>query len=485
VVQKNRGYAALRGEVLDDIKFGTSGWRGVIADDFTFERARFVVAAIGQFLIDSGEASRGILVGYDTRFMGGEFAEDAASMLNGMGIDVLLCTGPVPTPTISSVIIGRKLGGAINFTASHNPPRYQGIKFSPSWGGPALPETTNAIEENVRVIRRKGLPGGRDVPGRLERIDPAPEYLLDLSTKVDLGLLARSGPEIIFDALYGTGAGYLDRILIEAGCTITAINDHMDPLFGGDSPEPSEERLSDLARRVSERSALGISTDGDADRFGIVGSRGEFYTPNIVLALLADYLLGKRRFDGDIARSVATTRLLDDIASAYGRRCHETPVGFKYIGQMISRNMLALGGEESAGMSIRNHIPEKDGILACLLVAEMVAATGKTLGQLKADLDGKYGPRFSIRINLRLTDELAARLRTILESPPASIGGHEPVEMVKVDGTKWVYRNGDWVLLRLSGTEPVARLYVEAASDTKLATLKNVFMQWVSGDGQK
>jgi phosphoglucomutase len=442
------------------------------------------VAAIGRFLIDSGEDSRGILVGYDTRFMGREFAEDAACLLTGMGIDVLLCTGPVPTPTISSVIIGRKLGGAVNFTASHNPPRYQGIKFSPSWGGPALPETTNAIEEGVRVFRKKGLPSSRKVAGRLERVDPASEYLADLSGKVDLGLVARSGPEIVFDALYGTGAGYLDRILKEAGCAVTAINDHKDPLFGGDSPEPSEERLSRLARMVSERAALGVSTDGDADRFGIVGSHGEFYTPNIILALLADYLIGTRHFKGDLARSVATTGLLDDVASAYGRRCHETPVGFKYIGEMISRNMLALGGEESAGMSIRNHIPEKDGILACLLVAEMVAAKGKTLAELKTDMDGKYGPRFSVRVNLRLTEELADRLKTILKSPPASVGNQEAVEMVKVDGTKWVYEGGDWVLLRLSGTEPVARLYVEAASAEKLSMFKNLFTEWVSGDGK-
>jgi phosphomannomutase len=442
------------------------------------------VAAIGRFLVDSGEAGRGILVGYDTRFLGREFAEDAAGLLTGMGIDVLLCAGPVPTPAISSVILGRKLGGAINFTASHNPPRYQGVKFSPSWGGPALPETTHAIEEAVRFYRKKGLPTGRAAEGRLERIDPAPEYLLDLSGKVDLGLVARSGPEIVFDALYGTGAGYLDRILREAGCAVTSINNHVDPLFGGDSPEPSEQRLAKLADIALERSALGISTDGDADRFGIVGDLGEFYTPNIILAMLADYLIGTRRFDGDIARSVATTGLLDDIAAAYGRRCHETPVGFKYIGQMISRNLLALGGEESAGMSIRNHIPEKDGILACLLVAEMLAATGKTLAELKTGLDGKYGPRFSVRINLRLTEELADRLRAVLESPPLKVGGLQPVDMVKIDGIKWIYEGGDWVLIRLSGTEPVARLYVEAATEERLSRFQAVFTQWVSGDGQ-
>lgn len=423
-------------------------------------------------------------MGYDTRFLGKEFAEDAAALLTGLGIDVFLCSDPVPTPAISSVVLGRELGGAVNFTASHNPPHYQGIKFSPSWGGPALPETTHAIEEAVRVFRTRGLPGGKAGGGRLKRIDPAPEYLRDLSGKVDLGMVARSGPEIVFDALYGTGAGYLDRILKEAGCAISSINDHIDPLFGGASPEPSEERLSALAAVVSERSALGLSTDGDADRFGIVGDHGEFYTPNVILALLAEYLLGTRRLEGDIARSVATTGLLDSVAAAYGRRCHETPVGFKYIGQMISQNLLALGGEESAGMSIRNHIPEKDGILACLLVAEMVASEGKTLADLKTEMDGKYGPRFSVRINLRLTHDLADRLRGILGSPPAELGGLKPIDMVKVDGVKWIYPDNEWVLIRLSGTEPVARIYVEAASEQKLSTLRDVFTQWVSGNGQ-
>jgi phosphomannomutase len=423
-------------------------------------------------------------VGHDTRFLGEEFAEDAAHQLTEKGIDVLLCDGPVPTPAISSVILGRKLGGAINFTASHNPAHYQGIKFSPAWGGPALPETTKAIEQKVRVFQRKGLPVMEVVRGRLERIDPAPEYLKDLAGKVDLALVASSGPEILFDALYGTGAGYLDRILDEAGCRVTTIRGQRDPFFGGASPEPSEDRLADLLEQASERSALGLSTDGDADRFGVVGSQGEFYQPNSVLAMLAEYLIGTRKLKGDLARSVATTGLLDDIASSYRRRCHETPVGFKYIGQMISRNMLAMGGEESAGMSIRGHVPEKDGILACLLVAEMVAATGKTLAELKTWIDDAYGPRFSIRINIRLNDELAGRLRTILESPPANVGGLETRDIVTMDGTKWIYKNGDWVLLRLSGTEPVARVYLEAGTAEMFDTLETVFREWVEGDGQ-
>jgi phosphomannomutase len=472
---------------LSEIKFGTSGWRGIIADEVTFERARLVTAAIARCMEESGEASRGVLVGHDTRFMGEDFSADAARILSGMGLTVYLCKEPVPTPAVAYLILSRGLGGGINFTASHNPSNYQGIKFSPSWGGPALPETTGRIEELVRQFQEEGLPSdspsqGPTTAGSIITIDPAPEYLEGLSAHVDLELIARSGPPLFFDALYGTGAGYLDRILTEAGCQVTTIHGNRDPLFGGAPPEPAESRLVELAGMVANNSGLGLSTDGDADRFGIVGSAGEYYAPNTVLALLADYLIRVKGIPGDLARSVATTGLLDTIASAHGRQCHETSVGFKYIGQMISRDQLVLGGEESAGMSIRGHVPEKDGILACLLVAEMVASTGRNLAELAADLEDRYGPRYSSRVNLALTDELVVRLRELLENPPLEIGGAGARELVTVDGTKWVFDDSTWVLLRLSGTEPVARLYVEAESEERLKQLARLFESWIRGD---
>jgi phosphoglucomutase len=468
---------------VNRIKFGTSGWRGIIADDFTFERSRLVVAAIAHYLSGSGEGKRGVLVGHDTRFLAEEFAADAAGLLRDLGLDVLLCAGPVPTPAVSSIILKRGLGGAINFTASHNPGSYQGIKFSPSWGGPALPESTRIIEDTVEKYQKKGLPRLSSRRGSIKTIDPAPEYLEELRSKVDMDVIARSGLRIAFDALYGAGGNYLDRVLAETGCEVSTIHAERDPLFGGFSPEPSEERLTELARIVSTEADLGLSTDGDADRFGILGDHGEFYTPNSVLAILADYLLRVKGTAGDLARSVATTGQLDDIAAAFGRKCHETPVGFKYIGQMISEGKLALGGEESAGMSIRGHVPEKDGILACLLVAELVATTGKPLSEIYRELQETYGPRISVRVNLELTDDLISRLRGILASPPREVGGFTAVDLVTVDGTKWIYEGGDWVLLRLSGTEPVARLYVESRDEEKLKGLETAFSSWITGDG--
>jgi alpha-D-glucose phosphate-specific phosphoglucomutase len=467
---------------LNQIKFGTSGWRGIIADDFTFERSRLVVAAVARYLSESGDGKCGVLVGHDTRFLAEEFAADAAGLLSDLGIDVLLCSDPVPTPALSLIILNRGLGGAINFTASHNPSSYQGIKFSPSWGGPALPESTRIIEDTVKKYQLNGLPPAAAGKGSIEIIDPVPEYLEQLRSKVDMNVIARSGLKIGFDALYGAGGNYLDRVLEEAGCNVKTIHRNRDPLFGGFSPEPSEERLSELARIVSTEADLGLSTDGDADRFGILGDNGEFYTPNSILAILADYLLRIKKTPGDLARSVATTGQLDDIAAAFGRRCHETPVGFKYIGQMISEDKLAMGGEESAGMSIRGHVPEKDGILACLLVAELVASTGKPLSEISSELQDNYGARFSVRINLQLTDDLVLRLREILSSPPLEVGGFIATKLVTVDGTKWVYEGGDWALLRLSGTEPVARLYVEARDQDRLTGLEKAFSSWITGE---
>lgn len=483
MVPEDRRDDAPGGNLLNEIKFGTSGWRGIIAGEFTFERSRLVITAIARYLSETGEAKQGVLVGHDTRFMAEDFAADAAGILSDYGIDVLLCTDPVPTPAVSALILKRGMGGAVNFTASHNPGKYQGIKFSPSWGGPALPESTRIIEDNVRSFQQKGLPSAGKHKGRIETLDPVPEYIELLRKTVNMEVIARSGVRVAFDALYGTGAGYLDRVLEESGCSVDTIHSSPDPLFGGYPPEPSEERLAELATLVSAEADLGLSTDGDADRFGILGNGGEFYTPNSILAILADYLIRIKETPGDLGRSVATTRQLDDIASAFGRKCHETPVGFKYIGQMISEGRLAMGGEESAGMSIRGHIPEKDGILACLLITELVASTGKPLSEIYDSLQDTYGRRYSVRVNVELTEELVASLHRILASPPSEVGGFTASDMVTIDGTKWNYLGGDWVLLRLSGTEPVARIYVEASDPEKLANLEKAFTGWVMAHG--
>ena len=466
---------------MRDIRFGTSGWRGIIADDFTFERASYVVAAIATYLQESGVAERGVIVAHDPRFLAEEFSANAARQLVERGIDVLLVDRPTPTPAVSYIIMNRQLGGGINFTASHNPAIYQGLKFNPSWAGPALPDTTSRIESLTRDYMHNGMPSAGVSKGSLTSLDPAPEYLEGLGKIVDLDKIASSGLPITYDPLYGAGAGFLDRILEDNGCSVKVTHNTRDPLFGGRSPDPSEDRLSDLMELVKGQGGLGIATDGDADRFGILGASGEFYQPNEILSLLADYLLGKRNMKGDLARSVATTHLLDRIAGAYGCKCRETPVGFKYIGEMISKGFLVLGGEESAGMSIGGHVPEKDGLLPCLLIAEMLADSGRNMEDMKKDLDRKYGLILTKRINIELDEKIKARLELILKSPPRVIGGLEADRLNTIDGTKWIFNDGSWSLLRLSGTEPVARLYIEAENQERLDELERIYRNWISG----
>jgi phosphoglucomutase len=463
------------------VTFGTSGWRGVIADDFTFERVRLVVAAVAAHLWETGEAARGVLVAYDGRFAGEEFASLAAEELTARGIDAHLADRMVPTPAVSRYILAHHLGGAINFTASHNPGRWQGLKFNPSWGGSALPPATRRIEELCRLYQTSGVPAAGAVRGRISAVDPAPPYLQALRKLVRIDRIAEGGPLILYDALFGAGAGYLDRLLEEEGGKVEVMHGWRDPLFGGEPPDPNPERLRELSSWAQQRGALGLATDGDADRFGIVGQEGEHYSANEVLVLLADYLIGVRKVKGDLARSIATTTRLEEVAASFGRACRETPVGFKYIGEMIARGELAIGGEESAGLSMAGHIPEKDGILACLLVAEAVTVLGQPLSHLMRVMDRRYGPRFSRRVDLSLADGFETRLRGLLSAPPRAIGHLTAGQVLSTDGTKWVFGPRSWALLRLSGTEPVARLYLESDDPETTASIEREFRGWILG----
>jgi phosphoglucomutase len=379
------------------IRFGTSGWRAVIADEFTFEKVKLVSNAICSYLKkSSGVNQQKIVVGHDSRFMGENFMEVAAGIAKKKGFHVLLCEGPTPTPTISHMIRAHRAEGGINFTASHNPPEYQGIKFSTSDGAPALPEITKRIEENI-----ENLPPIEDESGgRIERVDPCPDYLDDLKTKIRFDLIAQARGTYAYDPLWGTGRGYLDRVLREYGLEVETLHDWRDVTFGGQSPEPGESQLKELIGVVREKNlTLGVSTDGDGDRFGVIDSNGEFITPNQIVTLLSDYLAESRGWNEGIARSVAPTHLVDRVAKVRGLKIHETPVGFKYIGELINKDEIILGGEESAGLSIKGHYPEKDGILACLLAAEAVAARGVSLTEQLDDLANRIGRLESGRVS--------------------------------------------------------------------------------------
>jgi phosphoglucomutase len=462
------------------IKFGTSGWRGVIAEDFTFTGVRAVSRAIAEYVMDQGpEApSQGVVIGYDTRFLSEAFAAQAARVLAAQGVRAFLCVRDTPTPVVAYEILRRRAAGGIIVTASHNPPEYNGIKFSAAWGGPALPAATQQIEERANAIlagsKVEELPlAEAETRGLLERINPQPAYLERVRGLVDMETIREARLKVLMDPLYGSAQGYLDVLLRDAGCEVTVLHAWRDATFGGRSPEPSEDHLQEMAFQVAENAAhLGLATDGDADRFGLIDADGSFLEPNYFLGLLLNHLVTARGWTGGVARSVATSHLVDAVARRLGIPIYETPVGFKYIGELIAKDQVVLGGEESAGLSVKGHIPEKDGIVACLLAAELVASRGRArLKTLLQELYAEVGTFLTRRLNYHLEPSAVDRLRERLQQPPGSLADLAVVEVNRLDGVKMILEDGSWLLLRPSGTEPVVRLYAEAPTESQLSAV--------------
>lgn len=464
------------------IKFGTSGWRGIIGEDFTFDNVRIATQGIANYLKKSGQKGTGVVVAYDTRFLSEKFASEASKILAFNGLQAFLSTRDVPTPCVAYETVRRRAMGAINFTASHNPPEYNGLKFSTSNGAPALPEVTKAIEAEIHTLEEKHERiDVYDVPEKIETIDPKDRYLAELRQKIDADAIQKSGIRIAIDTLYGTSRDYLDYFLIEAGLEVKTIHNYRDPYFGGFSPECNEKNLGELRKMVEEEKYdLGLSTDGDADRFGIIDDKARFVSPNMVIALVALYLKRYRNVPGGLARSVATTHLIDAIGKKLDVPVYETPVGFKYIGELILEDKIALGGEESAGLSMYRHLPEKDGILACLLVAEMVARTGKSLGELIDATFAEFGTFYSKRVDMKLTPQLRDSLEKKLANPPKALDGLTVASVNTIDGVKLVFDERTWLLFRLSGTEPVARVYAEAGTPKDLKNVLDAGRKFVA-----
>jgi alpha-D-glucose phosphate-specific phosphoglucomutase len=452
------------------IKFGTSGWRAIIADEFTFAAVRTVTQAISNWL-RSNTPSAQVILGYDTRFMAEVFASESARVLAANGFNALLCDHATPTPAISLAVRARGAAGAINFTASHNPPEYCGMKFSTSDGAPALPEVTEAIEREIIALEGDDF-SGPTAAAHVTSISLLDEYLADLRGKIDFGAISGAGLRVAYDPLWGTGRGYLNKALSDAGCEVDMIHDWRDVYFGGHSPEPDSQYLGELREKVvAGNYHLGLSTDGDADRFGVLDRDGSFVTANLIITLLVDYLAESRGWADAVARSVPTTSLIDRVAERRGIKVIETPVGFKFMGQLINEDKIAIGGEESAGLSVRGHIPEKDGILACLLVAEMVAKRGVSLTEMLDQVYAQVGKLISGRIGVRLTKELQQRLKDKLAENPATFADRRVTNVDRTDGAKFILEDGTWVLMRPSGTEPMVRVYAEASSEKELEVL--------------
>ena len=455
------------------IKFGTSGWRSIVAEDFTFANIRLAVAGIAAYVKTQPEPRR-VLVGRDPRFLGEAFVAEAAKVLAGAGVTPIVIPEAAPTPAIAYAVRELKTSGAINFTASHNPPEYNGIKFSTHDGAPALPEVTKQIEAAIAELQASGAAIPEVNPaGGFETRDVKPAFLKRLAELVDLKAIAKSGIKVVYDPFWGAGRGYPCHLLREAGVTVETVHDYRDVLFGGHAPEPDDHLLGDCKAKMKKiGAALGIATDGDADRFGIVDEDGTFIQPNYVIALLFDYLVETRGWTNGVAKSVATTNLVNALADYHKVPLFETPVGFKYIGELIIEDKIAIGGEESAGLTIRGHVPEKDGVIAGLLAAEMVATRGKSLGVQLKELFSKVGSYYPVRENFHLTPEVKAAFTEKMKADPTELGGRKVTSVVRTDGLKLILEDGSWVCYRLSGTEPVVRAYTEARSEQDMEALK-------------
>ena len=453
------------------IRFGTSGWRGIISDEFTFSNVRLVSQAIANYIARERPPGRGIVIGYDTRFLSEKFASECARVISNHRIPVFLSDRDAPTPALSAAIIRKEGQSGINFTASHNPPEYSGLKLSTNKGAAALPDVTEQIEREIRKLEAHPPTFYYLDETLIEEFSPQEMYLNLLTNTVKVDRLS-SNLKVAVDTLWGTARDYLDRFFVDRGCAVEVIHNFRDPYFGGYGPEATEDTLQELKQLVvSKKCHLGVSTDGDADRFGIIDSDGTYITPNQTLALLLDYLIQDRGWKGSVARSVATTHLIDAIAKKHNLPVLVTPVGFKYLADYFLEGKIILGCEESAGLSVQGHLPEKDGILTCALVAEMVATRQESLKTQLDHLYKTYGYRVSKRRSHRFSEQLGKRVQDLVQHPPKTFAAKQVIDLNTSDGLKMILEDGSWVLVRISGTEQLVRVYAESDQEEKLDRL--------------
>lgn len=462
------------------IKFGTSGWRAVMGDEFTFQNVRLVVQATVNCLKKRfPDQPCSVVVNYDTRFLSEHFALEAAKLLSKNQIRVFLADRDAPSQAQSCQIIKRQCQGGINFTASFNPPEYNGLKFNTHTGAPALPEITDQIEEEIQRLAKDFSPDPTYARTEfITRIDLRSDYLEFLQKKIDFDVIRRSGIKVGLDLLFGTSREYLDEILEENEVPIEEIHGYVDPYFGGVIPSCTEENLRELKRLVKDKKCnLGLATDADGDRFGILDQNGGFIHQNFILAMLLNYLVSVKGWRGGVARSVTTTHLIDRIARKYDLPVYRTPVGFKYMAELFLQGKIIFGGEESACIAVKDHLPEKDGIFAGLLVTEMAAALGKSLSEIKEDLFKDYGKMIGGQKNIPRTPAAEKKLKEFISSPPSRLGNRKIEATEAIDGIKMDFANDTWLILRFSGTEPLIRCYAEAETKKELDQLMKLGLE--------
>jgi phosphomannomutase len=450
------------------IKFGTDGWRGVIADDFTFDNVRRVAGAIAAYVLKHEDARRGLIVGYDTRFASPRAAQVAAEVLAGAGIPVQLANDYTPTPAISYAVKNRPAAGGVVITSSHNPWNWNGMKFKSKLGGSAAPAIMQVIEE---ALGAGAMPDGEKAA--IDEVDLKQPYIAAICAFADVDLIAKANFKFAIDAMYGAGRGVLGQIFTSRGIQHVAIRQELNPLFPGINPEPIEPNLALLRQTVvKERCHAGLATDGDADRIGAVTEDGSFVDAHKIFSILTNWLLERKKWPGEIVRAFNTTGMVDRIAAKYGRKLNECPIGFKYVTDLMSKHEILIGGEESGGIGYSRFLPERDGILNSLLLANVMAEEGKPLGQLVGDLQREYGPHYYGRRDLHIPDEVKqTAIQRARSERTKRLGSYNVIRKEGLDGIKFFLdapTNGNgaqpWVLFRASGTEPLLRVYSEAAS---------------------
>jgi alpha-D-glucose phosphate-specific phosphoglucomutase len=465
--------------MANPIKFGTDGWRGIIAEDFTFDNVRICAQAVAEYLKKSRLDKRGLVIGYDTRFASEDFAAAAAEVLAGNDIKVHLCLKPAPTPVVSFAVPATNSAGAIVITASHNPGSWNGFKYKSQDGASAPLEVTSRIEENIASLTRREVSVKRLAldralkKGVVDYLDPSPAYCEQLGRFVDVQRLRRQKLDVIVDAMYGAGIGYFKAILQGGSLKIREINSERNPSFPQIQPEPIVRNLTKLCRLVATRKAdVGLATDGDADRIGIIDEKGQFLTQHQVFALLCLYLLEIRGERGAMVRTLTSTMMLSRLGKLFGVPVYETPVGFKYVAPLMMKKNAIIGGEESGGYGFRGHVPERDAILAGLYFLDFMAETKKTPSQLLDYLYSRVGPHYYDRKDFHIS---SAKRQTIVHrlgsNPPAAIACSKVAKTDAADGFRFFLDDGSWVLVRFSGTEPLVRIYAEAESLERVSEL--------------
>src|SRR6476646_4638007 len=464
------------------IKFGTDGWRGIIADDFTFANVRRVAGGIAAYVLRHEDAARGVVVGYDTRFLSQQAARVAAEVIAGAGIPVQITSDSTPTPAISLAVKSQVAAGGVVVTSSHNPWNWNGVKFKARFGGSATPAIMKVIEEEVGA---GAMPKGQ--AASIKEVDLKPAYIEAISRFADLDLTAKAKFRFAVDSMYGSGRGVLTHIFQNRGIDYVAIRQELNPLFPGINPEPIEPHVEMLRQTVLKKSChAGLAVDGDADRIGAIAEDGSFVDSHKCFSVRLRWALERKKWPGDVVRAFNTTGMADRIAARYGRKLIECPIGFKYIAALMMEHEIVVGGEESGGIGYSRYLPERDGTLNCLLLANVMAEEGKPLGQLVADLQREYGPHYYGRRDLHITEEMKhSAVQRADSDQTTQLARYSIKNKERLDGIKFFLdvsshgaKNGNgaipWVLFRMSGTEPLLRVYAEAESPELVADILSV-----------